>query len=299
MPGTAPTISRAIAFPRDPGDISTWSPEQTFNNGAGTTYSNLHYLPTDNGGAGRLYNFTRTVGFDPNILVSTNFGDSWSYGGRLLAEGTNSGSAVCALRLRWRRAFTYSPRSGIHETSTTASITAIFRTASCLTHSVASSTPTSLIRRRVAPASLSKIFATGTQFGGTTMRRAWTIDVAIDDAGLPYAVFQAVRTTTTPTIATSTRNSTARNWAVHELAKAGGFLYAAENDYTGLVALDPHDPNRLFISTKIDPRTEVAMAHYEIFEGTTTDGGRELDLVADYIQLHRRQSAANRPRVGR
>jgi hypothetical protein len=60
---------------------------------------------------------------------------------------------------------------------------------------------------------------------------------------------------------------------VHELAKAGGYLYAAEGDYTGLVALDPHDPNRLFISTKIDPRNDLPTAHYEIYEGKTTSGG--------------------------
>jgi hypothetical protein len=29
----------------------------------------------------------------------------------------------------------------------------------------------------------------------------------------------------------------------------------------------------LFISSKIDPRTQVTMAHYEIFEGTTTNAG--------------------------
>jgi hypothetical protein len=40
-----------------------------------------------------------------------------------------------------------------------------------------------------------------------------------------------------------------------------------------LAALDPRDPNRLFISSKIDPRTDIAMPHYEIFEGVTANGG--------------------------
>jgi hypothetical protein len=62
-------------------------------------------------------------------------------------------------------------------------------------------------------------------------------------------------------------------WNTHELAKAGGCLYSPENDYTGLAALDPNDPDRLFISTNIDPRIDIALPHYEIFQGTTSNGG--------------------------
>ncbi len=256
----------------NPGDIASWSTEQTFDNGAGTTYSNLHYLPADNGGAGRLYNFTRTVGFDPNILVSTNLGDSWSYGGRLLAEGTSSdrpyvryisdGSRIHLITTeRHPRDFDNSIYHGYVQNGQ-------------LFNSVGAVVDANLFdAASVAPANLTKIFATGTQIGGTTMRRAWTIDVAIDDDGLPYAVFQARANDSNADHRFFYAKFNGNNWLVHELAKAGGFLYAVEADYTGLVALDPHDPNRLFISTKIDPRTEFALPRYEIFEGTTSDGG--------------------------
>jgi hypothetical protein len=53
----------------------------------------------------------------------------------------------------------------------------------------------------------------------------------------------------------------------------GGFLYASENDYTGLGALDPSNPDRVFISSKVDPRNEASLPRYEIFEGVTSDGG--------------------------
>ena len=71
---------------------------------------------------------------------------------------------------------------------------------------------------------------------------------------------------------------TGTQWDVHEIAKAGGYLYASENDYTGLGALDPSNPNRLFISSKIDPRTQVAMAHYEI----TSNGEQFVIMAAAY-----------------
>ena len=48
---------------------------------------------------------------------------------------------------------------------------------------------------------------------------------------------------------------TGSRWQVHQVAFAGGELYAGQNDYTGTVAIDPVDPNHLFISTNVDPRT--------------------------------------------
>ena len=69
-------------------------------------------------------------------------------------------------------------------------------------------------------------------------------------------------------------------WQVHELAFAGTRLYAGEDDYTGLAALDPQDANVVFISTNADPQTGRPLVstadskrHWEIFQGTTADGG--------------------------
>jgi hypothetical protein len=66
---------------------------------------------------------------------------------------------------------------------------------------------------------------------------------------------------------------TRAGWQLQELAHAGGYLYERENDYTGLGALDPHDPARVYISTRIDPRNQRQLLHYEIFAGKTSDNG--------------------------
>jgi hypothetical protein len=256
----------------NPGSIASWGAEQTFNNGAGTTYSNLHYLPNENGGAGRLYNFNRSVNFDPNLLTSTNSGGSWTYGGKLLTEGGGSdrpyvryfsdGQRIHFITTeRHPRNFDNSIYHGYIQNGQLFNSAGTVRDANLFDAS------------GVAPASLTSVFATGTQFGGTTMRRAWTIDVAIDDSGLPYAVFQARAEDNNADHRFFYARFNGTSWAVHELARAGGFLYAAEDDYTGLAALVPGDPDRLFISTKIDPRTNITMPHYEIFEGQTTSGG--------------------------
>jgi hypothetical protein len=256
----------------NPGDTADWGSLQTFTNAAGTTYSNLHYLPNDNGGLGRLYNFTRTVGFDPNILVSNDLGNSWSYGGRLLTEGGNSDRPY----LRY-----YSDDQRIqlitterHPRDFDNSIYAGYVQDGKLYNSAGTVIDGNLFDSTgMAPSSLTPVFTTGTQFGGVTMRRGWTIDVAIDGSGMPYVMFQARANDSDLDHRFFYSRFNGSNWTTHELAKAGGFLYSPENDYTGLGALDPSNPDRLFISTKIDPRTQVALAHYEIFEGNTTNGG--------------------------
>ena len=64
------------------------------------------------------------------------------------------------------------------------------------------------------------------------------------------------------------------------MAPAGTALYPDEFDYTGLVALDPADPRRVFISTDVHPASGQALVsrrdrqrHHELFQGETADGG--------------------------
>jgi hypothetical protein len=64
-------------------------------------------------------------------------------------------------------------------------------------------------------------------------------------------------------------------WTVTYLVKAGPKLYKAEQDYTGLSAAHPDNPNVIFISSTFDPRTDMAVpsGKHEIFMGVTCDKG--------------------------
>ena len=68
-----------------PGDPHAWRPERTFKCRAPVTYSNLFRLTKENGG-GRIYDFYRGEEWNPNYLVSDDDGDTWSYGGKLIAS---------------------------------------------------------------------------------------------------------------------------------------------------------------------------------------------------------------------
>jgi hypothetical protein len=64
------------------------------------------------------------------------------------------------------------------------------------------------------------------------------------------------------------------NWHTTYLARAGLKLYIDQVDYVGLGCLNPNDPNTIYISTPYDPRDNVTfLGVHEIFKGTTTDHG--------------------------
>jgi hypothetical protein len=50
-------------------------------------------------------------------------------------------------------------------------------------------------------------------------------------------------------------------------------MYSSEQDYVGLGALHPNDPNILYISTPFDPRDDTNLNVREIFKGVTADSG--------------------------
>ena len=62
-------------------------------------------------------------------------------------------------------------------------------------------------------------------------------------------------------------------WQVHQVAKAGRALFAGEEDYTGLIAIDPYDADSVYAATHIDPRDGTELAHHEIFHGRTGNAG--------------------------
>jgi hypothetical protein len=225
------------------------------------------------------YNFVRSIGHDPNILVSTDDGNTWSYGGKLFTDATVgyvNGYVKYASNDRDRIDFItteHHPRdfnnsvyhgyiSGgrIHRSDGTIVDDDIF------------SPPAP------GPTALTKVFAAGTAIGGDVMTRCWTTDLAVDDSGNPFGVFTC-RANDEPANSNFSdhRFLYARfdgsAWRAHILAEAGGPLWAAEQDYVGGAAVDPQDGNVVYISAPIDPRDGSALAKHEIFKGVTPDGG--------------------------
>jgi hypothetical protein len=269
-----------IRISTNPGDVTAWGAETTINQAGGATYSNLHYMAAENGGAGRLYNFSRTLDWDPHVSTSSNQSQTWTASaGRLLNWPLPTGDPKYTGSDGSRPYLKYAS-NGVDEihflTSTDHprgydnSIYAGYIKNGKVYNSLGVEIDSNLFDgNALPPTAYTTVFNTDT----SPLSYAWTTDYQLDSLDRPYALFTARNGSDSLDHRFLYARFDGTQWNVHEVAKAGGYLYSQENDYTGLAALDPSNPNRLFISTKIDPRTQVTMAHYEIFEGNTSNGG--------------------------
>ena len=252
----------------NPGDPTSWLPAQSFTNGAGATYNNVFRLSTE----GKTYNFTRTVGFDPNYLVSTDDGSTWAYGGKLLQDPANANNRRPYLK------YASNDTDRVHFITTEGHPRdtnngvyhgymqngTLFRSDGTAVGALGSSPSANAFMPLLTPDQV---------INGTTRNHGWTTDLSLDAAGNPVAVFTSRVNASTSDHRMYYGRFDGTNWHVNEMARAGGFLYAAESDYTGLAAINPRDPNTVYISTDINPQNNAALAHYEIFKGVTANNG--------------------------
>ncbi len=260
----------------DPGDPNSWTPELNVTNGSGVTYENLYQLSAERTGEfGRIYNFTRTVGVDPNFLYSDDNGASWVYGGKLLEQPGALGRPYVNYTSNGVDEIHYintedHPREGPRNNS--------------IYHStikggeVFDSFGAKLGDRGtpLSPQSGTRVFA------GDTSNVAWTSDIHLDDGGNPYIAFSvrsgASNAATNPdaTLHYHYARFDGQQWHENRIAFAGSNLSVHLN-YTGNISLDPNNPNRVYISTDVDPATGQPIAdgtgRHEIYRGTTADGG--------------------------
>ncbi len=263
----------------NPNDPTSWGAEQTINNGAGTTYNNVYFLPNDNNGAGRLYNFTRTINFDPNVQISSNNGTSWTNAGKLLTEGGGSDRPYVRYASNGQKIFLITTER--HPRNFANSVYGGYVKDGVLHRMDGSVADSNLFDANgVAPATLTTVFRNGSQFGGTTLNRAWTINLEVDKTGNPVGIISTRVNDSDQDHRFLYARYDGVNWQVNEMARAGGFLYSPENDYTGLASIDPDNPNVVYMSTPIDPRNNLATANYELYKGFTRDFGKSWDWSA-------------------
>ena len=275
-----------------PGDISEWTQEQRFDVGAGYTYSNVYRLPAEND---RIFNFHRGRGFNPNCNFSDDGGATWNYGWRLMQRtSADLNDDPRYTGMDGRRpyvCYASNDRDEIHFIATDDHPRAYdnslyhgYYKAGKLFASDGTvlATPTAT-SEPLKPRDFTEVFA------GAAGRVAWASDVEIDSLGNPYVAFSVQVDGAAVRERRGAGGSDHRyfygrwdgtRWRVHEMAYAGTKLYSGEDDYTGLVALDPQDPNYVVISTNADPvsgtplvsRTD-GQRHWELFAGTTSDAG--------------------------
>ncbi len=267
-----------------PGNPLVWSDARTFETpgtdknfaGDNATYSNLFRLP-----GGRIYNFFRGFSHDPNYMYSDDGGETWTYGGRLL-RGRDGYSPYLKYAFDNERTIHFIATED-HPRNYDNSIYHGFLRDGEIHHSDGR-VITKLSATTEAPLAswdLTRVFQ------GDADNVAWTVDIELDAQNRPYIAFSVQKDGRGLPPRQGGMDLRyyygrwdGRRWHVHEMAYAGTRLYPYEDDYSGLVALHPNDPNTVFISTDADPATGKPLVsaadgkrHYEIFRGETSDGG--------------------------
>ncbi|MCA8973769.1 MAG: BNR-4 repeat-containing protein, partial [Planctomycetes bacterium] len=259
-----------------PGDPTAWSPLANYTHGAGVTYSNVYHLRE----TGRTYDFCRAVNFDPNVIWSDDDGATWSGAGKLLTEGGGSDRPYARYASDDRRRV-HVLTTNRHPRNYDNSIYHGYVENDQLHRSDGTVIDGNIFDGSGRPPSqLTPVFTTGTVVGGVTMRRGWTIDLEADDGDTVRALFQMRANDSNADHRLFFGRFDGTSWRTHEVCRLGSYLYAAEDDYTGLAALHPDRTDTIYVSTPIDPRSGSTTAHYEIYLGTTANQGANWSWTA-------------------
>lgn len=246
-----------------------WEPEHSIPGSDKVSYSNLHFIRLNNNGKGRIYDFYRGKDRSPYYVFSNDLGNTWQQGYRFISFETDWPYVKYASDGERKIHFVTTES---HPRFWDCSIYhgyfmdgKVYRSDGTLIRNLKDGP--------IHPTEATRIFQ------GDSLNNAWTIDLHLDKDTFPYTVY-------------SVRNNIdhfryryarwdGHTWNDHFLAFAGRALYEIQFDYCGLAALDPDNPDIVYISTDADPVTEVPLIsstdnvrHYEIFKGTTTDRGK-------------------------
>lgn len=242
------------------------------------TYANPWYLSADN----KILSPTRSVSTSPASLQSTDGGNTWKFYGRLTS--TKTVGYVAGYYKYWGNGVDRIDFVGTeaHPRDADNSLYHGYYKGGKLYDSndkVVDDNAGDTSAQDIT--AFTKVFATGSSVGGTKLCRLWNHDIVRYEDGSIAILGQgrADNCTSTPSGSDPDKRMIymrwdGKAWKSTYLVKTGPKLYADEEDYTGLSAVHPDNPNVIFVSTAIDPRDDkTVLGKREIFMGVTCDNG--------------------------
>lgn len=261
-------------------DGTQWGPQSSFDwaplgcpstDRVAVTYANLLNMSAE----GKIYSFVRAIGASPNFLVSTNNGQTFTYGGRVTS--TPLVGYVAGYYRYWGNGVDRIDFVGTeaHPRDFNTSIyhgylkggKSFNSTGKMIDGNIGDGTAPEVTE-------FSRVFAADTVVKGIKMTRAWMADVQTYDDGSIAVIFKMRANESETDHRFFYARFDGTTWKTTYLSKAGAKLFSTEQDYTGLGALHPNDPHTIYISTTVDPRNDTTTTpKHEIWKGTTCDLG--------------------------
>ena len=240
------------------------------------TYSNVWYTN------GTLFDIARSVDTSPNLLSSTDDGQTWSYYGRLTYTPLTGyvagyykywGNNTDRIDFLGTEAHPRDNDNNLWHGYTQGG--KIYNSTGTVVDSALAGTSATTSASNIN--AYTKVFTTGSTLGGVKLEHAWNHDIVRYDDGT-VAILGQARVTGTGTTDPDKRMIYGRfdgtSWKLTYLVKAGPKLYTDEQYYTGLSALHPDNPHIIYVSSTFDPRDDsTTTAKHEIYQGVTCDNG--------------------------
>lgn len=242
------------------------------------TYPNPIRLSDD---PDRTYLFHRGNNENPNYLISDDDGRTWSYGGKLF-NGLHGYSPYVKYANNGRDTIWFVATEDHPRNYNNSLYVAFIRKGNIYRSDGTLVAPLSTTTNAtVRPWDFTKIYQGGSN------NVAWSTDIRLDKHGYPVVLFTVKMNSAGTTrghggddIRFHYARWDGRQWHEREIAYAGKRLYAGEDDYTGLGAIDPRDPSVIYLSSDADLATGQPLIsaadgkrHHELFHGVTADGG--------------------------
>jgi hypothetical protein len=278
---------------QSPGDATAWDPEQVFipSPSSNITYSNTFLLTAEQQPRGRIYDFFRGLddSYKPSFIFSDDWGATWKTGNvTIQVPGKFKQRPYVRYASNGRNEIHFIFTEG-HPAEFDNSVYHAFYKAGQFYRSDGTLIG-ALSKGLESPSAATSIFK------GDANNVAWVSDLQIDESGRPYAVYSVQKNSAHLSPGKGGMDCRYRyarwdgsRWIDQEIAYAGTRLYPGEDDYTGNIALDPHDARIAYISTNADPGTGKPLIshadhqrHWEIFRGNRgTDRWRWTPVTRD------------------
>ena len=285
---------RRISTVTEPSSISDWGSEIDTGGGGSISYANTYRL---SGESDRIYHFNRAINWNPTLIISDDDGASFGSPIHFIATGTGGtrpypkyfSNGVDRIDLIYTDGHPRNNNNSIYHLYYEADN---FRgTDGTLVEAVAD-LPIEHDQGKTG----TKVYTySGSAWGPEDgpddwipTGRAWTWDICYGSDDNPVCAFQVQKDDVTGSGWNHDRiyyyyaRWTGTEWQRRFIAHGGRGLYSNEDDYGGGMAIDPDNPNVIYISTNAANPFELsdienvplgANERYEIWQGTTSDGG--------------------------
>ncbi|WP_299557054.1 glycoside hydrolase family 88 protein [Seonamhaeicola sp.] len=242
--------------------------EHTYDHKNGVTYMNLYYMKNE----GKLYNFFRSgETFNPSFITSEDHGETWSDYTHFIANDIKGYQRPYARYYQIDENTVGISYTDGHPRQYGNNLFYAEYTNNAF-YKVDGTKIKDLSEGPLRASEGEKLYSGSDIYDKSIVEEsvpnsAWTCAMAKDKNNNPHIGYTLYLSDDDHRYRIASWDG--EKWYDREIAYAGKYLYKVESSYTGLLAFDPEDPAKVYISTDVNPSTgEDLGGVHEIYEGT-------------------------------